>query len=92
MAIHSKQSLDREQRVNRERVMRARDLIHLLAKVGVKIGWEGRDDTTFTPIDAVAKVPKLIQEATILTREIRAIVEGRIKFVTVDPKTGKKSS
>lgn len=91
MALHTKESIAREKRVNRERVMRARELIHLLAKLNIRIGWEGRDDTTFTPIAATAAVPKLIQEATILTREIRAIVEGRIKFVTVDA-AGKKIS
>lgn len=92
MAIITKQDKEREQRINRERVFRARELIHLLAKLGITIGWEGRDDTTFSPINKLALAPKLVQEATILTREIRAIAEGRIKFVNLDPKTGKRIS
>ena len=89
MAIITKEEQAREKRINRQRVMRARELIHLLAKLGIKIGWEGRDTTTFAPLDKLSLAPKLIQEATILTCEIRAIVEGRIKFINVDA-SGKK--
>lgn len=59
-----------------ERINRARELIALSRVHKITIGWEG-DFTTFTPADATP--PKFIEEVTLLSREIRALMEGRIK-------------
>lgn len=67
---------DRQQRIVGERIQRARELITHADLTGITIGWEN-GYTTFHPADATP--PKFIQEATILSVEIRALKEGRIK-------------
>lgn len=62
-----------------ERVKRARELIAYMEMSGIEIGWE-KGYTTFKPAPP-ATPQRLIEEATILSAEIRAIKEGRIKFV-----------
>lgn len=58
------------------RIARARELLAYAQTVGIEIGWEG-EYTTFTPHTGTPQ--KFIEEATLLSREIKALREGRIK-------------
>lgn len=66
----------RLERITREKLQRARELIAHMDLTGITIGWKG-EYTTFHPMSDCP--PRLIQEATILSKEIRALKEGRIK-------------
>lgn len=70
------QHAERLKRIREGRVARAKELMVHMEILGVEIGWEG-EYTTFTPMTSCP--PKLIEEATILSGEIKAIKEGRIK-------------
>lgn len=63
-------------RITREKLQRARELIAFMELANITIGWEG-EYTTFHPMTECP--PKLISEATILSAEIKALKEGRIK-------------
>lgn len=67
----------RLERITREKLQRARELIAYMDLTGITIGWTLEGYTTFHPMSDCA--PKLIQEATILSKEIKALKEGRIK-------------
>lgn len=67
---------NRRKRIVRERIQRARELIAYADLNGITIGWEG-EFTTFHPADSTPG--RFMQEATILSTEIKALKEGRIK-------------
>ena len=64
------------ERITREKFQRARELIAYADLTNITIGWED-GYTTFNPADTCP--PKFIQEATILSAEIKALKEGRVK-------------
>lgn len=66
----------RQIRIGQEKIQRARELIAHADLTGVTMDWEG-EFMTFCPMDGVPQ--RFIQEATILSAEIKALKEGRIK-------------
>jgi hypothetical protein len=56
------------------RIQRAKELIAHLDLLGIEIGWE-KEYTTFKP--ATGCPQRLMEEATLLSQEIKAIKEGR---------------
>jgi len=62
--------------IRAERLKRARELVAYMDTTGIEIGWEG-EHTSFCPASACSQ--QLIEEATILSAEIRALKEGRAK-------------
>jgi len=66
----------RLERIARERIQRARELVAFADLTGITIGWE-KEFTTFHPMTACPQ--RFMQEATILSAEIKALKEGRVK-------------
>lgn len=64
----------RAHRISAQRFARARELLVYGETLGIEIGWEG-NKTTFHPASECTQ--EFIQEATILSAEIRAIRERR---------------
>ena len=62
--------------IRASRIARAKELLVQADVMNIEIGWEG-EYTTFHPMSSCP--PKFMEEATILSEEIKALKEGRIK-------------
>lgn len=70
----SPEQRDKVARTVAARIARARELLAYADSVGIEIGWEN-GYTTFHPADATPQ--RFIEEATILSAEIRMLRERR---------------
>jgi hypothetical protein len=61
-------------RARHARFQRARELVAYADVTGITIGWEG-EHTTFHPANEID--PRFIEEATIISAEIKAIIQSR---------------
>lgn len=68
------QQQDRLVRLAKQRMDRAKELLAYADTLGIEIGWEGTK-TTFTPASECSHA--FIQEATVLSREIKILRERR---------------
>jgi hypothetical protein len=62
------------QRIRFQRFKRAQELVAYADLTGITIGWEG-EHTTFHPADDIPQ--RFIEEATILSAEIKSIIQNR---------------
>lgn len=74
MMTPSENPAQRVKRISAQRHARAQELLAHAEILGIEIGWEG-NKTTFHP--ATECPPSFIQEATILSAEIKALRERR---------------
>lgn len=73
--MNAKQA-ERLKRIREGRIQRARELVAQADVMNIEIGFEG-EFTTFCPMSVCP--PRFIEEATILSHEIKALKEGRTK-------------